>query len=105
LLCAVSVLNLTGLVFSIPALKRRHHSLPAEVYANRRWLLVLSAGYVLGCAYRSALPVYDVQRLCLFDSWLSSVIVGRSVATIAELCFVAQWALLLRELEITNVPF
>jgi hypothetical protein len=51
---------------------------------------------VLGCAYRSVFPVFDVQRLCLFDSWLSSVIVGRSVATFAELCFAAQWALFLR---------
>jgi hypothetical protein len=33
----------------------------------------------------------------LFDSWLCSVFVGRSVATVAELCFAAQWALLLRE--------
>jgi hypothetical protein len=57
--------------------------------------LFLSAGYVFGCAYRSALPVYDVQRLCLFDSWMSSVIVGRTVATFAELCFVTQWAVLL----------
>ena len=40
--------------------------------------------------------VYDVQRQVLLDSWMSSVIVGRSVATVAELCFAAQWALLLR---------
>jgi hypothetical protein len=40
--------------------------------------------------------VYDVQRLVMFDSWLSSVVVGRSVATIAELCFAAQWALFLQ---------
>jgi hypothetical protein len=58
--------------------------------------LALSAIYVLGCAYRSLLPVYDVQRLVLVDSWWSSVIVGRTVASIAELCFAAQWALLLR---------
>jgi hypothetical protein len=32
----------------------------------------------------------------MFNSWLSSVIVGRSVATCAELCFVAQWAVMLR---------
>lgn len=76
--------------------------MPSDVFANRRWLLILSAGYVLGCAYRSALPVYDVQRICLFDTWMSSVIVGRSVATIAELCFVAQWALLLRELSLAT---
>lgn len=98
LLCTVSVVNVVGLSLSVPALKRRHASLPAEVYATRRLQLLLSAGYVLGCAYRSVLPVYDVQRLCLVDSWMSSVIVGRSVATMAELCFVAQWALLLHEL-------
>jgi hypothetical protein len=39
-----------------------------------------------------------VQRICLFDTWLSSVLVGRSVATIAELCFAVQWAIVLREL-------
>ena len=50
---------------------------------------------MFGCAYRSVLPVFDVQRLCMFDTWLSSVIVGRSVATLAELCFAAQWALVL----------
>jgi hypothetical protein len=67
-----------------------------------RWHVVLCAGYVLGCAYRSAFPVYDVQRLVMVDSWLSSVAVGRSVATIAELCFVAQWALLLHTMAQTG---
>jgi len=63
-----------------------------------RWLqLLLSAGYVFGCAYRSALPVFDVPRIALVQSFLSTALVGRSVATLAELCFVAQWALLLRE--------
>jgi hypothetical protein len=52
---------------------------------------------VLGCGWRCWLPVYDVQRLVMVDSFWSSVIVGRTVATIAELCFAAQWALLLRE--------
>lgn len=59
------------------------------------WHVVLSAVYVFGCGYRSVFPVYDVQRLVMVDSWLSSVVVGRSVATIAELCFAAQWAMLL----------
>jgi hypothetical protein len=44
------------------------------------------------------LPRADVQRICLFDTWLSSVMIGRSVATVAELCFAAQWAIVLREL-------
>jgi len=61
-------------------------------------MLFLCAAYVFGCAFRSFLPRADVQRICLFDTWLSSVVVGRSVATIAELCFAAQWAIVLHQL-------
>jgi hypothetical protein len=32
-----------------------------------------------------------------FDTWLSSVIVGRTVATVAEICFAAQWAMILQQ--------
>jgi hypothetical protein len=61
-------------------------------------MLLLCAVYVFGCAFRSFLPRADVQRICLFDTWLSSVMVGRSVATVAEICFVAQWAIILHQL-------
>lgn len=61
-------------------------------------MLLLSAAYVFGCAFRSLLPRADVQRICLFDTWLSSVVVGRSVATLAELCFAAQWTVVLLRL-------
>src|SRR6202161_2792391 len=61
-------------------------------------MLLLCAGYVFGCAFRSVLPRADVQRICLFDTWLSSVVVGRSVATVAEICFVAQWGRVLHQL-------
>jgi hypothetical protein len=61
-------------------------------------MLLLSAAYVFGCAFRSLLPRADVQRICLFDTWLSSVVVGRSVATVAEICFAAQWAMILHQL-------
>ena len=98
LLCVVSALNVLALSYSARLLWQKQGAIPSDVYASRRLQLILSAGYVLGCAYRSALPVFDVQRICLFDSWLSSVIVGRSVATVAELCFVTQWALLMREI-------
>jgi hypothetical protein len=100
LLCVVSALNVLALSYSARLLWQKQGAIPSEVYASRRLQLMLSAGYVLGCAYRSALPVFDVQRICLFDSWLSSVIVGRSVATVAELCFVTQWALLMREISL-----
>jgi hypothetical protein len=65
-------------------------------------MLLLCAAYVFGCAFRSFLPRADVQRICLFDTWLSSVVVGRSVATVAEVCFAAQWALVLHRLGTTT---
>jgi hypothetical protein len=61
-------------------------------------MLFLCAAYVFGCAFRSFLPRADVQRICLFDTWLSSVFIGRSVATVAEVCFAAQWAIVLHQL-------
>jgi hypothetical protein len=61
-------------------------------------MLLFCAAYVFGCAFRSFLPRADVQRICLFDTWLSSVMVGRSVATVAEIAFVAQWAILLHQI-------
>ena len=60
-------------------------------------MLFLCAAYVFGCAFRSFLPRADVQRICLFDTWLSSVLIGRSVATVAEICFAVQWAIVLRQ--------
>jgi hypothetical protein len=93
----VGALNILAWSFSAVALNRRQAIMSAEGYNARRLQLLLSAVYVFGCAFRSALPIYDVPRFCLFDSWLCSVIVGRSVATVAELSFVAQWALMLRE--------
>src|ERR1700692_2236330 len=61
-------------------------------------MLLLCAAYVFGCAFRSFLPRADVQRICLFDTWRSSVVVGRSVATVAEISFAAQWAIILHQL-------
>ena len=89
--------NIVAWWLATALLARRRPAMSADAHGNRRLQLALSAVYVLGCAFRSAFPVYDVPRLCLFDTWASSALVGRSVATIAEICFVAQWALLLRE--------
>jgi hypothetical protein len=96
-LCAVSALNVLAWGLSAAAVARRADLLDRETVRTCWLQLLLSAGYVLGCAYRSVVPVFDVPRIVMHDSWLSSVIVGRSVATFAELCFAAQWALLLRE--------
>jgi hypothetical protein len=65
---------------------------------DNEFMLLLCAAYVFGCAFRSVLPRADVQRICLFDTWLSSVLIGRSVATVAEVSFAAQWAIVLRQM-------
>jgi hypothetical protein len=96
-LCVLGVFNVCVWGFSSWIFMRTKDRSPGH-FAKRFPHVLLSAGYVLGCAFRGLLPRADVQRIVLYDSWLSSVFVGRTVATIAELCFVAQWALLLHEL-------
>ena len=75
-----------------------HHAGSSGRIPGMEVMLLLSAAYVFGCAFRSLLPRADVQRICLFDTWLSSVAVGRSVATVAEICFAAQWTMILLQL-------
>jgi hypothetical protein len=63
---------------------------------NPASIIWLSGIYVFVCAFRSVLPRADVQRIVLFDTWFSSVFLGRTMATIAELAFVAQWFIVLK---------
>src|SRR5689334_4292453 len=94
-LCVVAALNVAMWSRTALELQRRKSTLPVQSFAASRIQLLLSGVYVFGCAFRSVLPVYDIPRLCLFDIWLSDVAVGRSVATVAELAFASQWAVLL----------
>jgi hypothetical protein len=94
-LSGAATLNITAWCLTANTVARRQAAMPVDAYARCKIQLALSAVYVLGCAFRSVLPVYDIPRLGLFDTWLSSVLVGRSVATIAELSFAAQWAFML----------
>ncbi len=94
LVSAINIILLAGLVWYVRNRAPRRQSGPFGIEP----LLLLSAAYVLGCAFRSVLPRADVQRIALFDTWLSSVFIGRSVATVAEICFVVQWAIVLRVL-------
>jgi hypothetical protein len=96
-LCAATAINVAAWCFSALRLELRRPSLSSHVYAARRLLLLLAAIYVIGCGFRSILPMIDVPRICLHDTWISRIIIGRTVATIAELAFAIQWALLLRE--------
>jgi hypothetical protein len=103
---AIAVLNIILWSLSAVAVTRKHALIPVEADAACYLQLLLSAVYVAGCAFRSVLPVIDIPRLVLVDSRLSSVLVGRSVATVAELCFAAQWALILhRTALVSGSPF
>src|SRR5262245_58094440 len=93
-LFAVSAVNICAWILAGVMPLRRATGDPA--YPTRRRQLLLSAPFVFGCAFRSVFPRADVQRICVVDSWLSAVAVGRTVAMVAELCFAAQCALLLR---------
>jgi hypothetical protein len=104
-LCAAAFVNVLAWAWSARRLARGAANMPVEVLALRRSLLWLSAGYAAGCAFRSLLPMVDVPRICLHDNWISRIVVGRSIATVAELCFAAQWALLLREADTRPTAF
>lgn len=93
-LCAMAGANLVAWTVSTAWLHRNRPD--GTTWPHQRLQLLLSALYVLGCGYRSLLPVFDVPRVVMVDSFASSVLVGRTVATLAELSFAAQWALLLR---------
>jgi len=69
---------------------------PSERRYRHRQLL-FAATFTIGCAFRSIWPRADVQRIVLHDTFLSSVALGRTVATFAEVAFMAQWALLLSD--------
>jgi hypothetical protein len=101
LLCAIAALN--AVVWSVSAIAVTHAQAVSHAAAAASHMqLLLSAAYVFGCAFRSVLPVYDIPRVVLVNSRLSSVIVGRSVATVAELCFAAQWALILHHIALLS---
>lgn len=101
-LCTLAAINIVAWSCSAAMLGRLGRFSSAENYSACRMQLALSAIYVLGCAFRSVVPLYDIPRLCLVDTSLCNVAVGRSVATLAELSFVAQWALVLRQLSKTT---
>ncbi len=101
MLCAIAALNVV--VWSLSAFAVTHAQAVNHAAAAASHLqLLLCAAYVFGCAFRSVLPVYDIPRVVLVDSPLSSVIIGRSVATVAELCFAAQWALILHRMALLS---
>jgi hypothetical protein len=91
LLSIVSVGNLALWVVIAREVRGR-----SDDYVARQ--LLLSGIFAAACAFRSILPRVDLERQCLWNSPLSSIVVGRSVATVAELAFAGQCALLIGKL-------
>src|SRR5262245_34427830 len=67
--------------------------------------LLLSGVYVGVCGFRSLFPRVDLERVCVWDTWLSAILLGRTAATIAEVCFALQCVLFVQRLsDITGMP-
>ena len=97
-LSTVAGINLVAWAWSAWALRYKYSKEDPDRYRSR-WIHVwLSGVFVVVCGLRGIFPKGDVQRIVLWDTWVSSVFLGRSLATIAELCFVAQWVLIIREI-------
>jgi hypothetical protein len=97
LISLVSLFNITIWLYAASRFAQRRHVIHSKVYPWRRWVFWLSGIYVMVCAFRSFLPRIDLERVCLVATPLSSMFVGRALATIAELAFIIQCAILLRE--------
>lgn len=84
---AVSVLNLLLWAACAAALGAGREHGPAQ--------LACSAVFVLVCGFRSFFPRVDLERTVMIDHPLSSIALGRSAATVAEMAFTVQSALAL----------
>lgn len=91
----ISAISVANVLAWLLIARREDEDVDPVQRRERRWQIILSAMFVFGCAFRSFLPRAEGQRICLVDSWWSSAILSRSVATIAELSLVAQWTLFL----------
>lgn len=97
-LVSVSAINILTFVWSRYFIFNKIKTFTAKDHVLLKRLFILGGLYVFGCAFRSVLPRADVQRICLFDTWWSTVLVGRTIATIAEVAFIAQWALVINHI-------
>jgi hypothetical protein len=97
ILCGVSVANLRGWLVSRREFHARARHSPRLYHRTRIWQVPLSGVFVAVCAIRACFPRTGVARIVLYDGWISSILIGRSLATIAELCFMGQLSLILWE--------
>lgn len=99
LLSLIALCNIAFWLYSYLTLRsNRAEQASLKVHPHQYYQLMLSGIYVFVCAYRSFLPRIDLERYCLFDTMLSSIFLGRTAATIAEIAFSCQIALFLHNL-------
>tara|TARA_Y100000589_G_C26997775_1_gene565404 strand:- start:88 stop:873 length:786 start_codon:yes stop_codon:yes gene_type:complete len=89
LLSSIAVINILLWVLTVAPLPK--------YVPYMKWHILLSGIYTAVCAFRSFVPRIDLERYCLIDSMVSSMVVGRSAATVAEISFAVQIGLLLHE--------
>ena len=88
-LCAVSVFNI---IVYIKILMTKEN-VKKEDYNYVYWMKVLAFPYVLQCAWRSFFPELYNQRITFWDTPLNSCFIGRGLATIGEVTWIAQCAM------------
>src|SRR5882724_4046858 len=92
---AISAISVANVLAWLLIARREDADEDPSLRRERLWQVWLSAAFVFGCAFRAFLPRAEGQRICIVDSWWSSAILSRAVATLAELSLVAQWTLFL----------
>ena len=66
--------------------------------SNNKKLFILAFIYVIVNAYRAIWPRIDIERICFFDTKLSTPLIGRFFATIAELCYIKLFIIVLKKI-------
>jgi hypothetical protein len=99
-LSGIALFNLVLLFFAYRKYLQNNEKQRTSILKIRKYQFYLASLYTLGCGFRSILPRADLRRVVLVDHWISAVVIGRTVATIAELSFVLQWSFLLYEIGI-----
>lgn len=90
IICLASIANMTGWCIAMLTVNSQNPYV--------KWHLILSGIYTAVCAFRSFLPRIELERVCLVDTVFSSMVISRTGATVAEICFATQAGLFLEEI-------
>ena len=60
---------------------------PSNYAHKQKWLCFV---YTCACFIRAVWPRKNLDRQCFFNTFINTMVVGRTLATIGELCFISQ---------------